>query len=132
MLGPADEAAPSIVEMSLWFHVTPAAFLGAGRVSGVELRSTDNATAVDVRLPCELAVTCVGYACKPMARVPVYTDAGAVSKRMGQVLDAASHEVSGLFLWPGGRNEARRASSAPTGRTAARPRSRSSNAGLNC
>jgi ferredoxin--NADP+ reductase len=91
------DATDGRLTVNLWFHATPAAFVGAGTLRGVRLRSGLGA-GQDVEIACGIAVTCVGFASRAIPGAPGCNAAGHLHHRAGQVLDEAGHAVPGLFV----------------------------------
>jgi NADPH-dependent glutamate synthase beta subunit-like oxidoreductase len=103
----AMAAAPSTDDdgrliVNLWFNVVPAEFIGDDKVSAVIVRrSASHGRAQDeaaITIPCGIAVSCVGFSCKRLAGVPVYSDAGIIENDAGQVLGTDGRELPGLFV----------------------------------
>lgn len=88
--------------VNFWFNLMPVEFVGSEKVSAVTVQSTasneDRSHIELLTLPCELAVTCVGFSCQPLAGVPDYSKAGFVNHVAGQVVDAQGSDVPGLFV----------------------------------
>jgi NADPH-dependent glutamate synthase beta subunit-like oxidoreductase len=96
----ADQARPHDakddgVTVNLWFDLTPTAFVGEPALRAVRVRP---AAGEPFELPCGIAVTCVGYACRPIGGGPGLGPAGTLRHRAGQVLDEEGHEIDGLFV----------------------------------
>lgn len=64
------------------FHRTPLSFTGGDRLEGIRLRRRDGS---EETLPCELAVTCIGYRAAPPAGVPFDQGSGIVPNDAGRV-----------------------------------------------
>lgn len=90
-----QEAPDDRLTVNLWFDATPAAFVGEGALRAVQLRSGTGAT---WEIPCGIAVTCVGFACRAIAGVPGCTAAGRMRHRAGQVQDEDGRDMPGLFV----------------------------------
>lgn len=88
--------------VNFWFNLMPVEFVGSEKVHAVTVQSTapnEGRGHTDLlTLPCELAVTCVGFSCQPLAGVPDYSNAGVISHQAGQVVDAGGSDVPGLFV----------------------------------
>lgn len=89
------DAADDRLTVNLWFNVAPTAFVGEQTLQEVRVRSSGGDA---FAIPAGIAVTCVGYACRPIADAPGYDAAGAMRHRAGQVLDEGGHDEAGLFV----------------------------------
>ena len=69
------------VRLHFHFNARPVAFHGDGRVTGLRLQTI----AGDKDLPCELAVTCVGYRSTALAGVPFDSESGIIANDRGLV-----------------------------------------------
>ena len=56
-----DAARREDIVVNFWFHAVPTACSGERRVDGVVLESASPTAALPNVLPCNLAVTCIGY-----------------------------------------------------------------------
>ena len=97
-----DQAPTQDIVVDFWFQAVPTAFYGAQRVEGVTLESAGRLAALpDVLpdlLPCDLAVTCIGYDSHLLPGVPTDARTGRVRHCSGQVVDANESDVTGLFV----------------------------------
>ena len=93
-----DQALTQDIVVNFWFQAVPTAFSGAQRVDGVALASASPIAAPPTVLPCDLAVTCIGYDSHPLPGVPTDPRTGRVRHCSGQVVDADGADVAGLFV----------------------------------
>jgi ferredoxin--NADP+ reductase len=86
--------------ISFWFNAVPQQFCDErGRLSGVQLKAADAGGAdVPAQLPCDVAVTCIGYEARPLSGMGGCMRAGAVSHRAGQVIGPDGADVPGLYV----------------------------------
>ncbi|WP_156374516.1 hypothetical protein [Pseudorhodoferax sp. Leaf274] len=93
------DAADTRLTVNLWFHATPAAFVGTDRLQAVRVRmGMGTGVGAEREIPCGLAVTCVGFASRAIAGAPGGDAAGRMRHRAGQVLDEAGGAVPDLFV----------------------------------
>ena len=93
-----DAARSADIVVNFWFQAVPTAFSGERRVDGVVLESASPTAALPTVLPCNLAVTCIGYDGSIPPGVPTDPRTGRVRHCSGQVVDAAGADVAGLFV----------------------------------
>ena len=93
-----DAARTADIVVNFWFQAVPTAFSGAHRVDGVALESASWIAPVPEVLPCDLAVTCIGYDSHALPGVPTDLRTGRVRHCSGQVVDADGADVAGLFV----------------------------------
>ena len=93
-----DQVRTQDIVVDFWFHAVPTAFSGERRVDGVALESASPIAAPPKVLPCDLAVTCIGYDSHPLPGVPTDPRTGRVRHCSGQVVDADGADVAGLFV----------------------------------
>lgn len=89
------DTADGRLTVNLWFNVAPIGFVGERTLQSVRVRSTEDQ---EFEIPCGIAVTCVGYVCRPIAGAPGYNATGAMHHRAGQVLDEGERDEAGLFV----------------------------------
>jgi len=77
------DAAGRPVRLHFHFHARPLAFLGDGTVTGLRLLAPQG----ERDLPCELAVTCIGYRATMLDGVPFDAARGVVPNDRGRVAD---------------------------------------------
>ena len=70
------------VSINFHFNLTPAAFVGEGRLCAVQFRAADGSTCA---LPAQLAVTCIGYESRPCCSV--VPDHGVFQNEEGKISD---------------------------------------------
>lgn len=94
--GPADADGPRV---SFWFNAAPKGFSERnGALSSVLLSPTSPRAEAPAQLPCDIAVTCIGYLPQRVAGLPQSLPPGPLAHRGGQVVGADGQVVPDLFV----------------------------------